>query len=291
LLGLSSWTIASVIGMSLLGLALGNLWGGRKPRSKSRSESPLKFASLLLCGTGLAVLLLPAMFWLISSIDTTHFDSALTGGGGVGKLWILAVASPTLLVHFFAGAVFPALLHGRDSTAAKLTLLLSGAAAMLVGGCVWRMTKGAVADPPETVSAALLKLSPRIGVAIFLAGIASLGLEVVWQRVLILLVGTDAYSLTIVVVAYLIGIAAGAAVAALWLKVDMKSTGTKWTTRVAVLQLAGALVSVLVLAALVYLASGPGQAWLNCSFFRQLSMERRGRCYCERSLGKRAMKV
>ena len=295
LLGLSSWTIASVIGMSLLGLALGNLWGGRKPRSKSRSESPLKFASLLLCGTGLAVLLLPAMFWLISSIDTTHFDSALTGGGGVGKLWILAVASPTLLVHFFAGAVFPALLHGRDSTAAiagsvaaaetvgacvgaglagcllmelwgmQLTLLLSGAAAMLVGGCVWRMTKGAVADPPETVSAALLKLSPRIGVAIFLAGIASLGLEVVWQRVLILLVGTDAYSLTIVVVAYLIGIAAGAAVAALWLKVDMKSTGTKWTTRVAVLQLAGALVSVLVLAALVYLASGPGQAWLNDS--------------------------
>ena len=45
----------------------------------------------------------------------------------------------------------------------------------------------------------------------------------------------------------------------------MKSTGTKWTTRVAVLQLAGALVSVLVLATLVYLASGPGQAWLNDS--------------------------
>ena len=299
LLGLSSWTIASVIGMSLLGLAIGNLWGGRKPRFNSRSESPLRFASLLLCGTGLSVLLLPAMFWLTSSIDTTFFDSALKGGGGVGKLWILAVASPTLLVHFFAGAVFPALLHGRDATAStagsvaaaetvgacigaglagcllmelwgmQLTLLLSGAATMLVGGCVWRMTKGAVdggdSQPPETIGGAIAKLSPRIGVAIFLAGIASLGLEVVWQRVLILLVGTDAYSLTIVVVAYLIGIAAGAAVAALWLKVDVKSTGTKWTTRVAVLQLAGALVSVLVLATLVYLASGPGQAWLNDS--------------------------
>ena len=296
LLGLSSWTIASVIGMSLLGLALGNLWGGMK----QRFGSSLRFASLLLCGTGLAVLLLPAMFWLISSIDTTFFDSALTSGsGGFGKLWILAVASPALLVHFFAGAVFPALLHGRDSTAStagsiaaaetvggcigaglagcllmelwgmQLTLLLSGAAAMLVGGCVWRMTKGTVGDgdshPPETTGATLVKFNPRIGVAIFLAGIASLGLEVVWQRVLILLVGTDAYSLTIVLVAYLIGIAAGAALAALWLKVDKKSTGIKWTTRVAVLQLAGALVSVFVLATLVYLASGPGQAWLNDS--------------------------
>lgn len=291
LLGVSSWTIASVIGMSLLGLALGNLWGGMKPRF----ESPLTFASVLLCLTGLAALLLPAMFWLISSLDTTFFPSVTNGGGDiVGKLWILAVASPTLIVHFFAGAVFPALLHGRASTAStagsiaaaetlggcvgatlagcvlmelwgmQLTLLLCGAVGMLVGGCIWRVTKGkGEFHPPENSDAALAKFSPRICVAIFLAGIASLGLEVVWQRVLILLVGTDAYSLTIVVVAYLIGIAAGAALAALWLRVDLRSTGTTWRTRVAVLQLAGALVSVFVLAALVYLAAGPGPAWLN----------------------------
>ncbi len=291
LLGVSSWTIASVIGMSLLGLALGNLWGGTKPRS----DSPLQFASLLLCGTGLATLLLPAMFWLISSIDAIFSHSAQTGS--VGALWILAVASPALLVHFFAGAVFPALLQGRGCSAStagsiaaaetlggcigaglagcllmelwgmQLTLLLSGAAAMLVGGCGWLASKSAGGDfhQSEIVNAAGVKFSPRVGVAVFLAGIASLGLEVVWQRVLILLVGTDAYSLTIVVVAYLIGIAVGAALAALWLKFDVKSTAIRWMSRVAVLQLVGALVSVLVLAMLVYLASGPGQAWLNDS--------------------------
>ncbi len=291
LLGLSSLTIASVIGMSLFGLALGNLWGGRK----ARFESPLRFASLLLCGTGLAVLLLPAMFWMISSIDATLFHSPFIESVGVGKLWVLAVALPALIVHFFAGAVFPALLYGRASTAStagsiaaaetlggclgatlagcllmelwgmQLTLLLCGAAAMLVSGCVWRVTKGIVGDQADAAGAAEVSFHPRIGVAIFLAGIASLGLEVVWQRVLILLVGTDAYSLTIVVVAYLIGIAAGAALAALWLRFDMKSISATWAKRVAVLQLLGALVSVFVLAVLVYLASGPGQAWLNDS--------------------------
>ena len=298
LLGLSSLTIASVIGMSLLGLAVGNLWGGKQ----LRFQSPLKFAGVLLCGTGWAVLLLPAMFSLISALDATFFDSPATGGTTVGNLWILAVASPTLLVHFFAGAVFPALLHGEDSTAStagriaaaetiggcigatlagcllmelwgmRLTLLICGAAATLVGGCVWRVSKASVGEGDshvaETKGAALFKLSPLIGLATFMAGIASLGLEVIWQRVLILLVGTDAYSLTIVVVAYLIGLAVGAALAALWLKIDTRSIENSWmtwTSRVAVLQLAGALVSVLVLALLVYLTSGPGQAWLDDS--------------------------
>ena len=90
LLGLSSLTIASVIGMSLLGLAVGNLWGGKQ----LRFQSPLKFAGVLLCGTGWAVLLLPAMFSLISALDATFFDSPATGGTTVGNLWILAVASP-----------------------------------------------------------------------------------------------------------------------------------------------------------------------------------------------------
>ncbi len=296
LLGLSSWTIAAVIGMSLTGLALGNLWGGKK----LRSGASIQFASGLLVCCGLTVLLLPALFWLISSIDMAAFSASATDrGSSVNKLWVLAVASPAMLVHFFAGAVFPALLHGRDSTAStagtiaaaetlgacvgaglagcllielygmRLTLLLCGAVAALIGGCAWRLSKltdeAEDLPPRETTDSASMKFSLRISIAIFLAGIASLGLEVVWQRVLILLVGTDAYSLTIVLVAYLIGVAAGAALAALWTKADGKWTGQKWTMRVAVLQLSGALSSVLVLATLVYMASGPGQAWLNDS--------------------------
>ena len=298
LLGLSSLTIASVIGMSLLGLALGNLWGGRKLRSESQS----KFAGLLLCGTGLAVLLMPAMFWLISSIDAAYFESPTAGGSTVEKLWILAVASPALVVHFLAGAVFPALLHAKDSTAStagsiaaaetvggcigaalagcllmelwgmRLTLLICGTAAALVGGCVWRLSKAPAGEGDthltETNGAAGFKFSALVGLAVFLAGTASLGLEVIWQRVLILLVGTDAYSLTIVVVAYLIGMAVGAAVAAMWLKDDKISIASKWTSRVAVLQLAGALASVFVLCiALPHRAAVLGVYFLNHPFY------------------------
>ena len=313
LLGLSSWTISSVIGMSLLGLAIGNRWAGRK----TRLGTSLKFASFMLAGVGLATLLMPLLFWLAGVIEATFFPAF--PNGVAEKLWILAVSFPALIVHFFAGAVLPALLQDRASTSAtagritametlggclgavltgcltmqwlgmKFTVLGAGGAALLMAVYVLSQGKkrfneeaSLSVNSPDTLNSVeahneidsdLLNVQPQtdwnttVWLGIFCAGVASLGLEVIWQRLLILLVGTDGYSLTIVVVAYLIGIASGAECGSRWLTADQAATGTTWRRRVAGLQLVGAFASVVVLTVIVFLASGTGQAWLNAPLF------------------------
>ncbi len=295
LLGASSWTIASVIAMSLLGLAIGNRWSGRQMRFGSST----RFASFMLLGLGISVLLLPAFFALATTVDALPALTVLPlpDGGGQGKLWILLVAAPALLVHFFAGAVFPALLHRHSSDAAvvgglvavetlggcigaalteclllesigmRATLLAGGAATSVVAlfGLMVAGDRGNRTVVPDTghPQRQSIAIGRVLLAGIFLAGIASLGLEVIWQRLLVVLVGTDGYSLTIVIVAYLTGITVGAALATRWLAADNDKRANDWFMQVRTLQLTGALVSLAVLAAIVSLASGPGQAWLN----------------------------
>ena len=104
--------------------------------------------------------------------------------------------------------------------------------------------------------------------AVFIAGCASLGLEIAWQRLLVLIVGTDSHSYTIVAVSYLAGLAFGAALSGILLRLngnhpDRSRLLFTWV------QIAAAAANLCALAVFFQLASGPGQLWLSEPFFGQ----------------------
>ncbi len=95
----------------------------------------------------------------------------------------------------------------------------------------------------------------RIVAAVLIAGVASLSMEIVWQRALILLVGTDTHSYMIVAVSYLVGVALGSYLCG-WF------ASTNRANLFCVLQLAVALTSLVALALFCKIASADGQTWL-----------------------------
>lgn len=307
LLGQSSLTVAAIIGMSLLGLAAGNLWSGARPGGNGRGENgrdgkrrggrigfgPIRFASVMLAAQGVVLVSMPHLFRLFWTPD-----EMLGGTPGVQPFaWTILLAIPVMVTHFFAGAILPGLLRHRGADASSAGWLsaletLGGCIGALTTGCLllelwgmhataWRCGGFTIAIsmvvfyvdgwtrplPPVSVGGDAPARSEAQGtmalwLGVLLAGIASLGLEISWQRLAILIVGTDGYSLTILITAYLIGISAGAALAASFLKRARSTSANAWRSRVALLQLFGGLVSILVLTAIVHLASGLGQSWL-----------------------------
>lgn len=294
MLGLSALTVAAVVAMALTGLAIGNGWG-----SKYSRRSPGWYVAAI----GIAMLLAQGLLYLLPAVETWL--------GGSAFAWSLVVASPLLVINFFAGVVFPRLLSNQTeaSTVARLSALET------TGGCIGAMSAGCFAIQtiglmPTFVGAGIFALAVgflthrvddrgdvtqsdrqsdgqndekfdehsdgqndaeksnttvawRILAAVCVSGIASLGLEIVWQRLLILIVGTDSYSYAIVVTSYLAGIAVGAAVSDFWLQKRPDVSNEKRLNVVASLQLWGAVAAMLTLAGIIYLASGRGQAWAN----------------------------
>lgn len=277
ILGQSSLTVAAVVALALAGLAIGSWWGGRQ---SARS------AGTYLIGMGVAVLLAQLFFsWL------PFIEPALSGASALWTplwtpLWTLLVASPLLPINFFAGAVFPQLLVSEKQTSIVGRL----SAAETLGGCFGAVFAGCFAmqtfglsvtfnaagllalmigmqarprDITDANPAPVTKIEFRMMAAIATAGLATLGMEIVWQRLLILIVGTDSYSYTIVVTSYLLGIAIGAAAGAIWLRRKTEVEPATKLARVAGLQVVAAIISLLVLSLIIRLASGPGQAWAN----------------------------
>ncbi len=171
--------------------------------------------------------------------------AAETVGGAVG-----ALAAGFLLIHTFGLAA---------------TLLLAGIIGSVFGAVsiVYTARGPSKTDEDETCFSfgASDVVEPiarptRMIVAIFLAGVASLSMEIIWQRALILLVGTDTHSYMIVAVSYLVGVALGSYLCGWFASRDRVSMFC-W------LQLGVGITSLLALTIFVQLASGPGQRWLS----------------------------
>ena len=273
ILGQSATTVAAVVAMALTGLALGNFWG-----SHFAAHRPGRY----LAAAGVTMLVSEGLLSLIPIVETALCGQPL--------LWSLIVSSPLLVINFFAGVVFPRLLAAETQTA--VVGLLN--AWETTGACVGAMTTGCFAIQtiglmPTFITAAIIALIVGLlingnrevltngnasfpnriawGViaAVFVSGIASLGLEIVWQRLLILIVGTDSYSYAIVVTSYLLGVAAGAYASGIWIKNTPTVNRQQRLRSVAVLQILGAVISLLTLAGIISLASGVGQTWSNQS--------------------------
>ena len=281
MLGQSSLTVAAVVAMALAGLAIGSHWAGR---TKTRSS-----ASALVISMGVTVLIAQFFFAFLPWIEQ-HIAKPLGPYG-----WSLLVASPLLAINFFAGATLPRLLSferqseivGRLSAAETL----GGCLGAIIAGCFAIQTFGltltfvgtgilalvagtlSIANRQEKIDAAEFHPNEPIKfyvvAAVLIAGASSLAMEVLWQRLLILIVGTDIYSYTIVVTSYLLGIAIGATAGAIWLRWRGPgiSISKKRLSKIAILQISVGIASLFVLTVVIHLASGAGQHWTNQPVF------------------------
>ena len=279
ILGQSSLTVAAVVAMALAGLAIGSHWAGKyKPRFS---------VSTLVIAMGATVLIAQFFFAWLPWIERNIAES-------MGRWpWTLLVACPLLPINFFVGATLPRLLTSelQPEIVGRLSAseTLGGCVGAIFAGCVAIQTFGltptligtgilaviagiiSVATGKEIIAAAektaTIKIKFYVVAAVAIAGASSLGMEILWQRLLILIVGTDTYSYTIVVTSYLLGIAIGAAVGAMWLNRRGASVSTKRLSRIALLQILVGIFSLIVLAAVIQLASGAGQHWTNQPVF------------------------
>ena len=277
-LGQSALTVAAVVASALAGLAVGNWWGGKYSRLS---------AGWCVAGMGLSVLLAQVFFYCLPAIEPML--TASRAG------WTIVVVAPLWAINFFAGTVFPRLLFRE-----KNPPVVGGLSATeTLGGCVGAIFTGCFAIQnvglmPTLVGSGLVALAIgawgrnktrdeaghsvanetenapiKLGIlaAVCVSGVASLGMEVVWQRLLILIVGTDTFSYAIVVTSYLLGIAMGAAISCVWLRKRPSVPPKARLKTVALLQVLVAITSLIVLLAVIYLASGPGQTWTRETLF------------------------
>ncbi|HWE25124.1 MAG TPA: fused MFS/spermidine synthase [Myxococcales bacterium] len=240
LFGVTAHAVAAVLASYLLGLALGSWLLGP---AADRARNPLRVYGLLEIGVALSAL---ATSFLLPHLEPIHAwaatrlapDSAALAGIRLA-LAAAVVVPPTLLM----GATLPAMTRASVKSVAELGrevgLLYAVNTAGAVAGCalagfaligvlgvhptLWlavltNLTVGGIAlvirlEPalPAPAASSAPRDSFWILLAIAVSGIASLALEVIWTRVLILVVGTSTYAFVTMLTAFLIGIALGSA--------------------------------------------------------------------------------
>jgi spermidine synthase len=243
-IGSTAVSLAVLLGTYMGGLGLGSLL---LPRFVSRGRHPLRVYAvieLLIGAFGLLVLVaMPAVL---------KFYAAFTGAGVAGVLvrgFVAAVCllAPTTLM----GATLPAVsrwlettptgvsrmgfLYGTNTAGAVLGCLLAGfyllrvhdlATAtfvavglnIVVAGAGFYLATRAPHRPAEDSLASEAKSGWGSNLAVYLtialSGLTALGAEVIWTRLLSLLLGATVYSFSIILAVFLAGLAGGSAAGA-----------------------------------------------------------------------------
>lgn len=224
----------------LAGLALGGWLGGHL---SARSRRPLALFAALEAGTAFsAILVLPALQWLAPLFSTLYRRHLETGASfllpGVG-LATLLVLPPTVLM----GATFPALVeHLRRSGASTgrscglaygantggavagalgtgllalpllglaSTLALAAACNLIAAGLAVRRLPAATPRPRPAPKAVSPGAGGALLAAVFLVGAASMVDQVGWTRTLSMLLGSTVYGFSLILAAFLSGLALG----------------------------------------------------------------------------------
>ncbi len=248
--GSSEISTASVLGIYLAGLGLGAALALRRCR---RSRRPLATYALLECAIALSALVVPAALgWcqglFYRGLATDGLPSASLGGSWVWQLVITTVllAVPTLCL----GASFPYAIRGLvhdDRRAGRTTAWLYSAntfgavTGSLAAGIVvlpavgirastWlgaglslaaaalafvleRRSGGPQPTAPAPAAETPVDTTFPFTPVVILAGAVSLGSQVLWTRLLIHFVGSGLYALSILLAAFLLGLALGSAIA------------------------------------------------------------------------------
>ncbi|MBN1419141.1 MAG: fused MFS/spermidine synthase [Planctomycetes bacterium] len=247
ILGSSHHAIAAVVASTMGGLGVGALAGGR---IAERVRRPLGLFGILSSAAGLIALAIP--YALPLAVPPLAFVHSAAGGEGApldaARLAIAALflLPPTILL----GATLPALACAvspeGDRVGIRVGLLYAintlGAVAGTAAAGIWaipsvgiRATSGIAAGLDIAAGAAALVLArarpPRpappakpdpargadpnaAAILLGMTGFAGMMLEIGWTRAFVLAVGNSTYAFTIVLAAYVLGTAAGGAIAA-----------------------------------------------------------------------------
>jgi spermidine synthase len=241
-IGSSAVSLGLLLAAYMGGLCLGST---ALPRLVSPRLHPLKVYAVL--EAGIAVLGLLVLF-AVPLVGRLYLAGATQGLSGLvfrGLIAAVCLLPPTLLM----GASLPALSRWVDATPSGVSWvgwLYSANIAGAVTGCVLAgfyllrvhdmavATYAAIAinvlvalvsvvlsrrasyvhraESPATVRSARAKTATFIYVAIAISGVSALGAEVVWTRLLSLLLGGTVYTFSIILAVFLLGLWAGSSV-------------------------------------------------------------------------------
>ena len=242
-IGTSAISIAVLLGSFMGGMFLGSLLF---PRFVSRARHPLRVYAVLELGIGVIGIALPVLLPLVGNLYMSNAGSGLMGFVLRGLVCALCLIPPTMLM----GATLPAISRWMETTRVGIARMgffyganIAGAVAgtVLAGFYLLRvfdimvatyvafainMVVGAVAlllarqrkfelaeaEEPEGEEQGPAKRFPLVYVAIALSGFTALGAEVVWTRLLSLLMGATVYAFSLILTVFLVGLGLGSAV-------------------------------------------------------------------------------
>ncbi|HEY4131710.1 MAG TPA: fused MFS/spermidine synthase, partial [Gemmatimonadaceae bacterium] len=238
-IGSSAVSLGVLLGTFMGGMCLGSLL---LARFVSPEEHPLRVYALLEIGIGVLGLIVLVAVPFVGGIYTSTAMGGLMGILWRGLLCAICLLPPTLLMGatlpaisrwvettptgvswlgFFygsniAGSVFGCMLAGfyllrlHDMTT---TTVVAVAINFAIGGAGYALSKRAPHRPAVIRESSADDAPPRganaVYIAIGLSGLTALGAEVVWTRLLSLMLGASVYTFSIILAVFLIGLGFG----------------------------------------------------------------------------------
>ncbi len=248
--GATHLAIATVLATFMGGLALGSRLGG--PRADRTTRPALGYA-LCELGIGVYALAVPALIGalprLVAPFEGSPVGLALARFFGAALVLLVPTTLMGATLPFLVRALVPAgeegraparlgLLYGANTAGAVVGSFAAGfgllgaigvaatnrvaavtdlVLAAIVGLAAFRTrTARAAAEAPPPAPEPVVPLPPRAMVllTVLVSGAIAMALEVLWSRALAIVLGSSIYSFSIILVAYLVGLSAGAAIAA-----------------------------------------------------------------------------
>ena len=241
-IGSSTVSLGVLLGTYMGGMCLGSII---LPRVISRRRHPLRVYALLELGIGIIGIIVLFGIPYINRIYSVHAAYGFSGILLRGALCAMCLLPPTLLMGatlpaisrwiemtpkgvswlgFFyggniAGAVFGCLLAGfyllrvYDITTATYVAASINFIVALLGIGVSALAKYRLSDDQQ-VQSKVVKVfgSWLVYVTIGLSGLCALGAEVIWTRLLSLMLGATVYTFSIILAVFLVGLGIGSSI-------------------------------------------------------------------------------
>src|SRR4051812_4647859 len=258
--GSSAISLGVLLGTFMGGMCLGSLL---LPRFVGPDRHPLRIYAMLEAGIGILGLVVLVAVPLAGGVYTSTAMHGLAGILWRAVLCAVCLLPPTLLMGatlpaiarwvkttptgvswlgFFygsniAGAVFGCLLAGfyllrvHDMSTATFVAVIVNFGVATMGYLLAKRAphRPAVPAAREGISEAPAVLHAKpIYIAIALSGLSALGAEVVWTRLLSLMLGASVYTFSIILAVFLIGLGLGSSAGALLARVGRPRTTLAW---------------------------------------------------------------
>jgi len=253
--GATTLAISAVLAAFMGGLATGSAVGGSLA---SRLRNPLRAYALIEIGIGLYALIVPWLFRLIDWVYAFVWERFHPGfyGFALSRFGLAAIVLfvPTALMGATLPVLVAAIRGSRESQASgvarlyalnlagaiigtvtagflflpafgvRITIWIAAAGNLLIGLAVLVIGRG-TAFAQRTASVSDGKVERSSGAAFwflcaFISGLVTISMQVVWSRLLAMIIGSSTYAFTIVLALFLIGLALGAWLVTLRSRID-----------------------------------------------------------------------